>query len=38
LLVIFKEAALIIAIVPICIIIAVFQERVVGLTSGGVKG
>ena len=32
-------AALIIAIVPICIIIAVFQERVVGgLTSGGVKG
>jgi ABC-type maltose transport system permease subunit len=25
--------------VPICIIIAVFQERVVGgLTSGGVKG
>ncbi len=33
------SAALIIAIVPICIIIAVFQERVVGgLTSGGVKG
>lgn len=33
------SAALIIAIVPICIIIAVFQERVVGgLTQGGVKG
>ncbi|NJL71752.1 MAG: carbohydrate ABC transporter permease [Candidatus Competibacteraceae bacterium] len=33
------SAALIIAIVPICIIIAVFQERVVsGLTSGGMKG
>ena len=33
------SAALVIAIVPICIIIAVFQERVVGgLTSGGVKG
>jgi len=33
------SAALIIAIVPICIIIAIFQERVVGgLTSGGVKG
>jgi len=33
------SAALIIAIVPICIIIAVFQERVVGgLTAGGVKG
>ncbi len=33
------SAALIIAIVPICIIIAFFQERVVGgLTSGGVKG
>ena len=33
------SAALIIAIVPICIVIAVFQERVVGgLTSGGVKG
>jgi multiple sugar transport system permease protein len=33
------SAALIIAIVPICIIIALFQERVVGgLTSGGVKG
>ena len=33
------SAALVIAIVPICILIAVFQERVVGgLTSGGVKG
>jgi multiple sugar transport system permease protein len=33
------SAALIVAIVPICILIAVFQERVVGgLTSGGVKG
>ena len=33
------SAALIVAIVPICIIIAVFQERVVGgLTSGGMKG
>jgi multiple sugar transport system permease protein len=33
------SAALIIAIVPICILIAVFQERVVGgLTQGGVKG
>ena len=33
------SAALIIAIVPICILIAIFQERVVGgLTSGGVKG
>jgi ABC-type oligopeptide transport system ATPase subunit len=33
------SAALIIALVPICIIIAVFQERVVGgLTAGGVKG
>jgi multiple sugar transport system permease protein len=33
------SAALIIAIVPICIIIALFQERVVGgLTQGGVKG
>ena len=33
------SAALIIAIVPICILIAVFQERVIGgLTSGGVKG
>jgi multiple sugar transport system permease protein len=32
-------AALIIAIVPISILIAVFQERVaMGLTSGGVKG
>jgi len=33
------SAALIIAIVPICVLIAVFQERVVGgLTAGGVKG
>ena len=33
------SAALIIALVPICIIIAVFQERVVGgLTQGGLKG
>ena len=33
------SAALIIAIVPICILIAVCQERVVGgLTQGGVKG
>ncbi|MGL5733842.1 MAG: carbohydrate ABC transporter permease [Beijerinckiaceae bacterium] len=33
------SAALVVAIVPICILIAVFQERVVGgLTSGGVKG
>jgi multiple sugar transport system permease protein len=33
------SAALVIAIVPICVIIAVFQERVVGgLTSGGMKG
>ncbi len=33
------SAALIIAIVPVCILIAVFQERVVGgLTSGGMKG
>ena len=33
------SAALIIALVPICIIIAVLQERVVGgLTAGGVKG
>jgi multiple sugar transport system permease protein len=33
------SAALIIALVPICILIAVFQERVVGgLTAGGVKG
>jgi multiple sugar transport system permease protein len=33
------SAALIVAIVPICVIIAVFQERVVsGLTAGGVKG
>jgi multiple sugar transport system permease protein len=33
------SAALVVAIVPICIIIAIFQERVVsGLTAGGVKG
>jgi len=33
------SAALIVAFVPTCILIAVFQERVVGgLTSGGVKG
>jgi multiple sugar transport system permease protein len=33
------SAALIVAIVPICILIAVFQERVVGgLTGGGMKG
>jgi len=33
------SAALIVAIVPICILIALFQERVVGgLTSGGLKG
>jgi multiple sugar transport system permease protein len=33
------SAALIVAIVPICILIAIFQERVVGgLTQGGVKG
>lgn len=33
------SAALIVAIVPICISIALFQERVVGgLTSGGLKG
>lgn len=33
------SAALIIAIVPVCILIAVFQDRVVGgLTQGGVKG
>ena len=33
------SAALIIAIVTICILIAVFRERVVGgLTSGGVRG
>lgn len=33
------SAALVIAIVPICILIAVFQERVVGgLTGGGMKG
>ena len=34
----FSGAALIVAIVPIAILIAVFQERVVGgLTAGGVK-
>ncbi|MCA0422245.1 MAG: carbohydrate ABC transporter permease [Proteobacteria bacterium] len=33
------SAALVVAIVPICIVIALFQERVVsGLTSGGMKG
>jgi multiple sugar transport system permease protein len=33
------SAALVIAIVPICLLIAVFQERVVsGLTAGGIKG
>lgn len=33
------SAALIVAIVPICVLIAIFQERVVsGLTAGGVKG
>jgi len=33
------SAALIVAIVPVCLLIAVFQERVVsGLTAGGVKG
>jgi multiple sugar transport system permease protein len=33
------SAALIVAIVPIAILIAVFQERVVGgLTAGGIKG
>ena len=33
------SAALIVAIVPVCILIAIFQERVVGgLTSGGMKG
>jgi multiple sugar transport system permease protein len=33
------SAALVVAIAPICVVIAVFQERVVGgLTSGGVKG
>ena len=33
------SAALIVAIVPVCILIALFQERVVGgLTAGGVKG
>ena len=33
------SAALVVAIVPICLVIAFFQERVVsGLTSGGMKG
>jgi len=33
------SAALVIAIVPVCLLIAVFQERVVsGLTAGGIKG
>ncbi len=33
------SAALIVAIVPIAVLIAVFQERVVGgLTQGGLKG
>jgi multiple sugar transport system permease protein len=33
------SAALIVALVPVCILIAIFQERVVsGLTSGGMKG
>jgi len=33
------SAALVVAIVPVCIVIAIFQERVVsGLTSGGMKG
>ena len=33
------SAALIVAIVPVCALIAIFQERVVsGLTAGGVKG
>ena len=33
------EAALIVAIVPVAVLIAVFQERVVGgLTQGGLKG
>ncbi|MCP8937714.1 carbohydrate ABC transporter permease [Alsobacter sp. SYSU M60028] len=33
------SAALVVAIVPVCVIIAVFQDRVVGgLTSGGMKG
>ncbi len=33
------SAALIIALLPVCILIALFQERVVsGLTSGGMKG
>ena len=33
------SAALVVAIAPISLLIAVFQERVVGgLTSGGLKG
>jgi len=33
------SAALIVAIVPVCLLIVIFQERVVGgLTAGGVKG
>jgi multiple sugar transport system permease protein len=33
------SAALVVAIVPICVLIVIFQERVVGgLTAGGVKG
>jgi multiple sugar transport system permease protein len=33
------SAALVVAIVPVCVLIAIFQERVVsGLTAGGVKG
>jgi multiple sugar transport system permease protein len=33
------SAALVIAIAPVCLLIAVFQERVVsGLTAGGIKG
>jgi multiple sugar transport system permease protein len=33
------SAALIVAIVPVAVLIAVFQERVVGgLTQGGLKG
>ena len=33
------SAALIVAIVPVAVLIVIFQERVVsGLTSGGIKG
>jgi multiple sugar transport system permease protein len=33
------SAALVVAIVPVCVLIAIFQERVVGgLTAGGMKG